>query len=45
MIIKKQPRGLDGKPIISEGNPDGYHTKFCVMAHSRKVWKPGLDGV
>jgi len=23
----------------------GYHTKFCVMAHSRKVWKPGLDGV
>jgi hypothetical protein len=23
----------------------GCHTKFCVMAHSRKVRKPGLDRV
>jgi hypothetical protein len=23
----------------------GCHTKFCVMAHSRKARKPGLDGV
>ncbi len=22
-----------------------YHSKFCVMAQSRKVRRPGLDGV
>jgi len=21
------------------------HTKFCVMVHNRKAWKPGLDCV
>ncbi len=34
MIIKKQPKELDNKPIISEGNPDAYLGRVIV-----EVWQ------
>ena len=34
MIIKMQPKELDGKPIISEGNPDAYLGRVIV-----EVWR------